>query len=654
MKLIRLLPSICHSHFLRDSLPKVRPAPHTIAAYGGTLGAIALGSILLSSAFSNIHSTDSNTSVAMAQGLSQNRLRSQRPDHDRQFTNPRVQDDGLDSSPEAHCPLPASLIEQATSAIRTQSLTFGHWVQQPEALLDPVVGQLGPHVWNSLSPQPWPEVAARSRQAKVPVIMYHDILEEKEVFFDVTVEEFEAHLELIHESGATPISLDHLISHLRSGIPLPEKPLLLTFDDGYLGHYTYAYPLLKRYGYPGLFSIYSYKVGRDYGRPGVDWEQVKIMANDPLMTISSHSIAHPRDLRDLGDLELVHEIVESKQILETQLGQPIRYFTYPEGNYDDRVAEIVELAGYEAALTMDNNAARYAGESPTLLAIDRIGQSQLAQTLEDAWGGGPLRPWGEPFDFSSPVERDRLTIDGIPITLISGGKPVTIHADSRYQVSEIIAGTDIMAAVDGGFFSLKYLDSNTMIGPVLSRSTGEFVPGNPGENPLINDRPLVLISDRAIKYIPFDADLHNTLEGLQAEMTDVTDAFVAAAWLVRDGDAQPAAAFGTLFDYDARRHRAFWGVNQLGQPVVGVSHNLVDSVQLGEILAEAGLHDAIMLDSGASTSLAFEGESLVGYVPRPVPHVVGLIPPPEQLAKADADERVLHSEVDCSLPDDEQ
>lgn len=629
-----------------------RPFRYPAAIYAGTLGAIAFGSV----SFGPVLSSPANDNGPETTSVFEPRgeyIAQRTSGVGGSFSENEPLGDGLqEGGLESLCPLPLSIAQQTTSAISTQSLAVGQWVQQPEAFLDPLVGQLGPYVWTHLTPRPWPELDGRSRQAKVPVIMYHDILEEKEVFFDVTVEEFEAHLELIRESGATPISLDHLISHLRSGLPLPEKPILLTFDDGYLGHYTHAYPLLKQYGYPGLFSIYSYKVGRDYGRPGLDWEQVQTMANDPLMTIASHSIAHPRDLRDLDDLELVNEIAESKRILESQLGQPIRYFTYPEGNYDDRVAEIVALAGYDAALTMDNNADRYAGESQTLLAIDRIGQSQLSRTLEEAWGGRPLRPWGEPFDFSSPVERDRRTIDGIPVTLISGGKPVTVHADSRYQVPEIIEGTDIMAAVDGGFFSLKYLDSNTMIGPVLSRSTGEFVPGNPGENPLINNRPLVLISDRAVKYVPFDAARHNTLEGLQAEMADVTDAFVAAAWLVKDGSAQDAESFGTLFDYDARRHRAFWGINDLGQPVVGVSHNLVDSVHLGKILAEAGLHDAIMLDSGASTSLAFEGESLVGYIPRPVPHVVGLIPPPEQQAESEAqldDPSSLtpSSEIDC-------
>jgi hypothetical protein len=75
------------------------------------------------------------------------------------------------------------------------------------------------------------------------------------------------------------------------------------------------------------------------------------------------------------------------------------------------------------------------------------------------------------------------------------------------------------------------------------------------------------------------------------------------------------------------RHRAFWGINQQGQPQIGVSTEPIGSVDLGIALAKAGFRDAVMLDSGASTSLAFKGASLVGYTPRPVPHVVGLIPP---------------------------
>jgi hypothetical protein len=225
-------------------------------------------------------------------------------------------------------------------------------------------------------------------------------------------------------------------------------------------------------------------------------------------------------------------------------------------------------------------------------------------------------------------------IDNTPFILISGGKPITIHADSRYQVPEILAksGTGAIAGVDGGFFSLEFLDSNEMLGPVLSRVHGQFYPGRKGEIPLINNRPLVLISENSVRFVPFNNLKHNTLEGIQAELPDVTDAFVGAGFLVENGQPQPPERFGKLFDFNEPRHRAFWGINQQGQPVVGVSVEPIGSVDLGKALAKAGFRDAVMLDSGASTSLAYRGHSLVGYVPRPVPHVVALIPPATELS----------------------
>jgi hypothetical protein len=231
------------------------------------------------------------------------------------------------------------------------------------------------------------------------------------------------------------------------------------------------------------------------------------------------------------------------------------------------------------------------------------------------------------FNFSNPIERIDTKVADIPLTLISGGKPITIHADSRYQLEEVVAksGTNAVAAVDGGFFSLKFLNSNVMIGPVYSYSTNKFVPGNKGENKKLTDRPLVLISPLAVKYIPFKPEKHNTLQGIQAEMPGVTDAFVGAAWLVENGKPKPANYFDFLQGADGVRFRAFWGINKSAVPVIGVSNKKLDSANLAQVLSEAGIQDAVMLDSGASTSLVYKGQSLVGYTPRPVPHAVALI-----------------------------
>ncbi|KST62830.1 polysaccharide deacetylase family protein [Mastigocoleus testarum] len=494
----------------------------------------------------------------------------------------------------------------------------------------------------TLTAAPFPNIHERAQKAKVPVVMYHDILPKKEVFFDVTPKELEADFELIKSEGLTPISLHQLITHLRTGNPLPEKPILLTFDDGYGGHYEYVYPLLQKYNYPAVFSVYTKNMGIDTGRSHVTWEQLKIMSKSPLVTISSHSKTHPQDLTKMSDEELQEEIVESKNILERELGESIDYFTYPAGKHNDRVKELVKEARYVAALAMDDNKEIFAGESKDLFAIGRFGQSSLEEIVKQASGGPSLPKCG--FDFQATIHKEKVRIGRTPLILISGGKPETIHADTRYQVPDIIKNTGAVAAVDGGFFSLKYLNSNVMIGPVLSQRGEGFIPGNPGEIPKLTGRPLVLINNKMAKFVFFNSEKHNTLEGIQSELNSVNDAFVAAAWLVKNGEPQPRETFGDLYGFDAIRFRAFWGINQNGQPTIGVSAKPIDSVRLGKVLAEAGLQEAVMLDSGASTSLAYKGESLVGYKPRPVPHVVALFPANTPIESSETDENLSKQE----------
>jgi peptidoglycan/xylan/chitin deacetylase (PgdA/CDA1 family) len=525
------------------------------------------------------------------------------------------------------------LLTQATSLIAEVD-------QQWQDLFSTWMTEMGAY----LQASSWPEIHPQARQAKVPVIMYHDVLPRKYVSWDVTPQELEEHFELIKRNGLTPISLAQLMTHLQTGLPLPEKPIVLTFDDGYEGHYTYVFDLMKRYNYPAVFSIYTKGVGvntgdasaieQQRGRPHLSWEHLKEMVANPLVEIASHSVTHPLDLRKMTDEQVRRELKDSKETLESKLGISIEYFVYPVGKNDERIRRLVREAGYKGALVMHEDAAeeQLAGESDNLLAIGRWGQSRFREAITKAWGGPPLPKASRSgsFNFNEPIQLKRQTIDRIPLIMASGGRPVTIHAKSRYQVQEILdnyINRKAIVGVAGGFFSLEFLDSNQMIGPVLGQNSGKFIPGRKDDNVFLTNRPLVLIGPRSVKFVPFNHEKHNTLEGIRAEMPDVTDAFVAAAWLVRNGQPQPAEAFGRLFDYNAERHRTFWGISKDGQPNVGVTTEMVDSVRLGKILERAGLQDAVMLDSGASTSLAYRGESLVGYTPRPVPHVVALAPP---------------------------
>ncbi|MEN9216689.1 MAG: polysaccharide deacetylase family protein [Gloeomargarita sp. HHBFW_bins_162] len=487
---------------------------------------------------------------------------------------------------------------------------------------------LGDNLMPFLRREPWPGLAEAAKTARVPVMMYHDIVPEKQVFFDVTPQELEEHFQFIKDQGLTPVSLDALVTHLRTGLPLPPKPIVLTFDDGYLGHYEYVYPLLKKYNYPASFSIYTQGVGQTAGRPKVTWAHLREMVQNPLVTITSHSVTHPLDLRPLDDAALERELVESKQILERELGKPIHYFVYPVGHYDDRVRAATEKAGYLAAFTMRNGEEFYAGESKDLLTIERFGQSRLVRVAPNAWGGAGVAAPLAGIDFSAPIALQRTTIDGVDLVLVQGGRPITHHADSRYQVEEFLRREPrATAVVDGGFFSLESLTSNVMIGPVYAQNTQQFIPGGNGDNPKLKGRPLVVITPKTVQFIPFDPLKHNTLAGVQAEVPGVTDLFVASAWLVKDGQPRDYASFGNLFGFDAERHRAFWGLNQSGQPMIGISTNRVDSVWLGRVLAQAGFREAVMLDSGATAALAYQGKRYTLYEPRPTPHAVLLLPP---------------------------
>ncbi|MBV9385444.1 MAG: polysaccharide deacetylase family protein [Chroococcidiopsidaceae cyanobacterium CP_BM_ER_R8_30] len=241
-----------------------------------------------------------------------------------------------------------------------------------------------------LHPSPWPHINAQARLARIPVLMYHDILPKKLVFFDMTPQEFEQQLRSFRERGITPISLEQLVTHLRTGLPLPGKPVLLTFDDGYESAYKYVFPLLKQYGYPAVFSIYTLNVGKNTGRDHVTWAQLREMIASPLVTIASHSVTHPMDLRALPTSQLRLEVMESKRILEAQLGIPIQYFTYPSGKYDERVTDLLRQAGYRAALTMNDLEDRFAEQSKDLLAIDRIGSLDWQSAITRSWGGMTL------------------------------------------------------------------------------------------------------------------------------------------------------------------------------------------------------------------------------------------------------------------------
>lgn len=157
--------------------------------------------------------------------------------------------------------------------------------------------------------------------------------------FTVAPEMLEKHILFLKEKGYTPVSLKEL-----QGNKSVKKPVMLTFDDGYADNYTHLFPLLKKYNVPAVIFLITDKIGSE---GFLTWEQIREMKDSGLVEFGSHTRSHRR-LRSLPDEEIVRELVQSKQILEEKLGEPVTAFCYPfgAGGFDKRVRPQVFKAGY--------------------------------------------------------------------------------------------------------------------------------------------------------------------------------------------------------------------------------------------------------------------------------------------------------------------
>jgi peptidoglycan/xylan/chitin deacetylase (PgdA/CDA1 family) len=157
-----------------------------------------------------------------------------------------------------------------------------------------------------------------------------------------------AHVAMVKSLGAESVTIGDLVDFLYGRKVSPARPVAFTFDDGYDNTYTVAYPVLRAAGMRATLFVITDLVDQ----PGyVTWSQIRELSSAG-WEIDSHTLTHP-DLRALSNAELVHQRQQSKRELEQQTGRPLRYFSYPSGQYDNRVISAVGTAGYRAAVTVN-------------------------------------------------------------------------------------------------------------------------------------------------------------------------------------------------------------------------------------------------------------------------------------------------------------
>ncbi len=198
------------------------------------------------------------------------------------------------------------------------------------------------------------------------ILAYHKVDFQKEWGINsISPKRFERQIEFLKKEGYEclhpqnfNISKENLcFSNDRFTIKI-NNPVLITFDDGYEGIYHYAYPILKKYGFSAIIFLSTGYIGKYNSwdaSPGprfkhLNWHQVKEMANDGFI-FGSHGVSHNFLTRQDNRI-IEYETKISKMELEDKLGKPIFLFSYPYGDYNNRIIDFVQKAGYISAFSL--------------------------------------------------------------------------------------------------------------------------------------------------------------------------------------------------------------------------------------------------------------------------------------------------------------
>lgn len=189
-------------------------------------------------------------------------------------------------------------------------------------------------------------------QLKVPILMYHYISDNpdpKDVQRDSLATSpfvFDNQLRYLKENGYHTISLDTLYAALKKQVTLPNKSIILTFDDGYIDFFINAYPILQKYNFQATVFIPTGLMDQGYY---LQWDQIKQMQDSGLISFQAHTVNHAQ-LTILPTSSALWEMTESKKVLQEKLGIPVNFMAYPYGSANSTVIELSKQAGFVGAV----------------------------------------------------------------------------------------------------------------------------------------------------------------------------------------------------------------------------------------------------------------------------------------------------------------
>ncbi|SHO43349.1 polysaccharide deacetylase family protein [Anaerocolumna xylanovorans] len=248
--------------------------------------------------------------------------------------------------------------------------------------------------------------AGTEEKIYLPVVMYHDIKKSSSGKDIIYPGEFKSDLEYLKENNYTSVTMQDVIDYVYEDKPLPENPIMITFDDGYLTTYRYAYPLLQEYDTKIVLSIIG-KSTDDFTRVGDDhlqyahltWPLLDEMLEADVIEIQNHTYnlhstragrvgCKQKRGESLTDYEavLTEDIMKLQQEVVEMTGTAPTTFTIPYGEYNENTIDIIKKLGFKAALTCDYGINKITKDKETLYHLKRICRSHnypIDELLED-------------------------------------------------------------------------------------------------------------------------------------------------------------------------------------------------------------------------------------------------------------------------------
>ncbi|WP_426496472.1 polysaccharide deacetylase family protein [Leptospira borgpetersenii serovar Ballum] len=217
------------------------------------------------------------------------------------------------------------------------------------------------------SPFREPKTSSKTNPNGIPILIYHEIVTDPKKESGETVislQKFEEQMKYLFSKGYNPITMKDLLSYIRKEKVLPDKSVVLNFDDGWKNVLN-AVPVLNRYSFPASFWIIAGPKGIGNGEY-LEWSDIQELAKNPRFEIGSHTYSHPWNPNDnlvtwvdnrvdgKSEKDALFELKESKRIIESKLDILVDYIAWPCGWYNDKLVQLAVQSGYKAILTTED------------------------------------------------------------------------------------------------------------------------------------------------------------------------------------------------------------------------------------------------------------------------------------------------------------